>query len=161
MSAGQELDEDIIDAAYAGRNNGFVGDIISGGLVEKGKIRGREFICVKDGRINPMKPFRLDGNHMCRIGAAEEAIQVLQRRCGIGIIGNPGTVAGKEVIMEQVTGYSKYHVAGDRVKVRGGWAGLEAFDISGLADMKKSGLDSTKLRSGHINFVPFQRAADN
>ena len=108
-----------------------------------------------------MKPCRLDGNHMCRSGPAEEAISVLQCRCGIGIVCNAGTVAGQEVIVEQVAGDSKYHVAGDRVKVRGRWSGIEAFDIGGLADMEKTVLDSTKLRSGYNNRVPFQRAADN
>jgi len=108
-----------------------------------------------------MKPFRLDGNHMRRSGPAEEAIPVLQCRCGIGIVCNAGTVAGQEVIVEQVAGDSKYHVAGDRVKVRGRWSGIEAFDIAGLADMEKTALDTTKLRGGHSNSMSFQRAADN
>jgi hypothetical protein len=38
--------------------------------------------------------------------------------------------------MEQVAGDSEYHVAGDRVEMRRGWPGIEAFDVTGFADME-------------------------
>jgi len=63
--------------------------------------------------------------------------------------------------MEQVTGNRKYDAAGDRLELRRGWAGLEAVDIAGFADMKKPGLDGTKLGSAHGYFVLIQRPSDN
>jgi hypothetical protein len=38
--------------------------------------------------------------------------------------------------VEQLAGNSKYHAAGDRVEMRRGWAGIEAFDVAGFADME-------------------------
>lgn len=136
MVKAEQFVKDVVDPADRNGVNCLIRYVITRSCIEKLKGFSGELIGIEDRGIDPTKPGRFDGDHMRCGGRAKKTLPVIRCCCRMGIIGYPGAVAGQQIIMEQVAGNGEDDIPLDRVKVRRGWAGIEAVDISGFADME-------------------------